>query len=134
MSKTLNSVTLLGNVGTLRANTVGAEGTKVINFSLATNRPPYKDRTGEKHEHPPEWHQCTAWDKAAELIEQYVKTGDRLLVTGRLQYERYTPREKTDEQIRAFIHVEEFVFLEDAERSTQGNRASSSSTRKRAAR
>jgi single-strand DNA-binding protein len=84
MSRSLNKVMLIGNVGAEPDVRATPSGTKVAKVSLATNRT-FKDRSGQQQEKT-EWHRLTFWDRMAELIEQYVKKGDRLYVEGRLEY------------------------------------------------
>jgi single-strand DNA-binding protein len=84
MSRSLNKVMLIGNVGADPEIRTTPSGTKVAKVSLATNRS-WKDRNGQVQEKT-EWHRLTFWDRMAELIEQYVNKGDRLYVEGRLEY------------------------------------------------
>ena len=113
MSRSLNKVMLIGNVGSEPEIRTTGGGTKVAKFSLATNRV-WNDRSGQKQEKT-EWHRITAWDKIADLIEQYVHKGDRLYVEGSLEYsqtedEAGKPRYWTD------IIVREMVMLGGAGR------------------
>lgn len=84
MSRSLNKVMLIGNVGNEPEIKQTASGTKMAKVSLATNRV-YNDRSGQRQEKT-EWHRVTFWDRMAEIVEQYVHKGDRLYVEGRLEY------------------------------------------------
>lgn len=84
MSRSLNKVTLIGNVGAEPEVKQTASGTKLAKLSLATSRT-YNDRSGQRQEKT-EWHRVTFWDRMAEIVEQYVHRGDRLYVEGRLEY------------------------------------------------
>lgn len=84
MSRSLNKVQLIGNVGQDPEVRTTAGGTKMAKISLATSRT-FNDRAGNKQEKT-EWHRITAWGKLAEIIEQYVRRGDRLFVEGRIEY------------------------------------------------
>ena len=113
MSRSLNKVMLIGNVGSEPEIRTTGGGVKVAKFSLATNRV-WNDRSGQKQEKT-EWHRITAWDRIADLIEQYVHKGDRLYVEGSLEYsqtedEGGKPRYWTD------IIVRELVMLGGANR------------------
>lgn len=84
MSRSVNMVILLGNVGSdpeLRATQTGA---RVAKISLATNRG-WTDRAGNRQEKT-EWHRLTVYGRTVEFVEQYVTKGDRLYVSGRLEY------------------------------------------------
>ena len=77
MSRSVNKVILIGNVGKDPEFATTSGGTQVAKFSLATGR--YKgDET--------DWHRVTVFGKLADVVRQYVHKGDRLYVEGRLQY------------------------------------------------
>jgi len=106
MSRSLNKVLLIGNVGSDPEIRTTGGGIKVAKFSLATNRT-WNDRNGQRQEKT-EWHRLTAWDRLADLIEQYVKKGDRLYVEGQLEYsqtedENGKPRYWTDIVVREML-------------------------------
>jgi single-strand DNA-binding protein len=87
MSRSLNKVMLIGNIGAEpEVKTTGA-GTKFAKVSLATNRT-WNDRSGQKQEKT-EWHRLTFWDRLAELVEQYVHKGDRIYVEDQQGQQRY---------------------------------------------
>lgn len=106
MSRSLNKVMLIGNVGSEPEVRTTGGGVKVAKFSLATNRT-WNDRSGQKQEKT-EWHRITAWDRLADLIEQYVHKGDRLYVEGSIEYsqtedEGGKPRYWTDIVLREMV-------------------------------
>ena len=84
MSRGVNKVHLIGNVGTDPEIRATSSGTRVAKLSLATNRT-WKDASGQKGEKT-EWHRLTIFGKLADVVEQYVKKGDRLYVEGRIEY------------------------------------------------
>lgn len=88
MSRSVNKVILVGNVGRDPDIRQTKNGTKVAHFSLATNRrrPPTAD---EEVEERTDWHRLTLWNRLAQFAEDYVTTGDRLYVEGRLEYDSY---------------------------------------------
>lgn len=73
----INQVTLLGRVGKDPEIRYTTSNKAVAMFSIATNELG-KDTTT--------WHNVKAWEKLAELCEQYVKKGDLLYVQGRIEY------------------------------------------------
>ncbi len=84
MSRSLNKVMLIGNVGSepeIRATSAGA---RVAKLSIATNRS-WSDRSGQQQEKT-EWHRLTFFGRLVDIVEQYVKKGDRLYVEGRIEY------------------------------------------------
>jgi len=81
--KCINEVTLLGNLTRDPELRYTPDGKAVIGFSIATNRD-WKTEAGEKKE-ATDYHDIVFWGKAAEIINQYVKKGTKILVKGRLQ-------------------------------------------------
>ena len=84
MSRSLNKVMLIGNVGNDPDVRTTSSGTPIANMSLATTRK-WKDGSGEQKEKT-EWHRLTVWGKLVDVVERYVKKGDRLYVEGRIEY------------------------------------------------
>lgn len=74
----MNRVIIAGYVGRdPEAKTYGDDG-KLVKFSVATS----EKRGGEDQT---EWHNIVAFNRQAEVIEQYVKKGSYVLVEGRIQ-------------------------------------------------
>lgn len=59
-------------------------GTAVAKLSLATSER-FKNQSGETQEKT-EWHSLVFWKQRAELVEKYVKKGDRIYVEGKVTY------------------------------------------------
>jgi single-strand DNA-binding protein len=106
MARSLNKVMLIGNVGSEPEIRTTSGGKRVAKFSVATNRS-FTDRSGQQQEKT-EWHRCTAWERIAEIIEQYVHKGDRIYVEGSIEYsqtedEGGKPRYWTDIVVREMV-------------------------------
>lgn len=82
MARSVNKITLIGHVGRDPDVRTTKAGKKVANFSLATNR-----KVGDQE--ATDWHRLTLWDRTAQFVEDYVKTGDRIYVEGSLRYDSY---------------------------------------------
>jgi single-strand DNA-binding protein len=108
MSRSLNKVMLIGNVGNDPEIRVTSSGVKVAKVSLATNRT-WNDRSGQQQERT-EWHRLNLWDRLADVVEQYVHKGDRLYVEGRIEYSQ-TEDDKGNVKYFTDIRVFEMVML-----------------------
>ena len=87
-----NKVILIGRLGKdPEVKTVGSEGNKVAEVSLATSET-YKDRAGEKQSKT-EWHKCIFWGNIAGVIEQYLKKGSQIAVEGKIEYRTYEDKD-----------------------------------------
>jgi single-strand DNA-binding protein len=99
MAKSINMVTLMGNLTRDPELRQTPNGQSVCSFSLALNRS-YKDASGE-------WKELTdyvniiAWAALGERVSQYLAKGRRCLVVGRLQSSSW----EQDGQKRSKIEV-----------------------------
>lgn len=84
MSRSLNKVMLIGNVGNEPEIRATSSGARVAKLSVATNRS-WSDRSGQQQEKT-EWHRLTFFGRLVDIVEQWVKKGDRLYVEGRIEY------------------------------------------------
>lgn len=79
----------------------GASGTAFCQFSIAFN-----DRTKDEHgNYTTSFVNCTAWGKTAEFICNYTKKGSQIVVSGRLQENKYQRQDGTTSS-RVQINVE----------------------------
>ena len=114
MSRSLNKVTLIGNLGADPEIRTTSTGKKVAQFSVATGRQ-WTSASGEKQEKT-EWHKCVAWNGGgkgsglADIIERYVKKGDKIFVEGAIEYRQYEDKDKQTRYITE-INVREILLL-----------------------
>lgn len=83
MARSLNQVTLMGNLTRDPELRQTPNGQNVTSFSLALNRS-YKDSSGEWQE-ATDYIDIVCWGPLAERVAQYLSKGRRCLVQGRLQ-------------------------------------------------
>ncbi len=105
MSRSLNKIMLIGNVGNDPDVRTTSSGTPIANMSLATTRK-WKDGSGEQKEKT-EWHRLTVWGKLVDVVERYVKKGDRLYVEGRIEYSE----SESDGQKKYWTNVNVFEMV-----------------------
>ena len=104
----LNSVTLIGNVGSDCEMRFTPSGKPVTTFRIATNRV-FKDADGNRKENT-EWHSIVAWNKTAENCNQYLGKGSLVYVEGRLQTRMW---EKDDtKHYKTEIVANRVIFLD----------------------
>ena len=77
-----HTIIVVGNVGKDAEMRYTPSGAAVASFSVATNRQ-YTASSGEKVKETV-WFRISAWGKQAEVCNQYVKKGMKVLVEGRL--------------------------------------------------
>ena len=112
MSRSLNKVTLIGNLGNDPEVRSTSGGNRVATFSLATSRT-WNDASGQKQEKT-EWHRCVVWNtkssQLADIVEKYVKKGDKLYVEGRIEYRQWQDKEGQT-RYTTEINVRELLML-----------------------
>jgi len=83
MARSLNQVTLMGNLTRDPEVRTTPTGQSVCSFSLALNRA-YQDKSGQWQE-ATDFVDIVAWGPLGERVGQYLSKGRRALVQGRLQ-------------------------------------------------
>ena len=80
----LNKVMIIGNIGKDPEMRFTPNGAPVTSFSVATNRVLSGGAEGERRE-VTDWFSVVAWNKLAEICNQFLGKGSRVYVEGRLQ-------------------------------------------------
>lgn len=106
--KGVNKVILVGNLGQDPELRYTGSGTAVANLRLATTDS-YKNRDGERVEKT-EWHNLVAWDKVAEILNEYAGKGTPLYIEGSLQTRSWEDRDGNT-RYTTEVKIQEFTFL-----------------------
>ncbi len=112
MSRSLNKVMLIGNLGADPEVRSTTSGTRVATLSVATSRF-WNNQAGERQEKT-EWHRVVLWNnrarQLADVVEKYLKKGDRVYIEGRIEYRTWEDREgKT--RYTTEINAREMIML-----------------------
>jgi single-strand DNA-binding protein len=112
VSRSLNKVELIGNLGADPEVRSTANGTRVATLSVATSRQ-WNNQAGERQEKT-EWHRVVLWNNKqsglADVAEKYLKKGDKVYVEGRIEYRTWEDREgKT--RYSTEINARELIIL-----------------------
>ena len=112
MSRSLNKVMLIGNLGADPEVRSTSNGSRVATLSLATSRQ-WTTQAGEKQEKT-EWHRCVVWNAKgsglADVVEKYLKKGDRVYVEGRIEYRTWQDKEG-QKRYSTEVNVRDLVML-----------------------
>ena len=88
MSRGVNKVILVGNLGQKPEMRYTATQSAVANLSVATTES-WKDKeTGEMRDKT-EWHRVVYFGKLAEIVEKYLDKGSKVYVEGKLQTRKW---------------------------------------------
>ena len=110
MPKSVNKVTLLGNLGKDPEVKFLPSGQAVANFSLATTDR-VKDKASDQWQDRTEWHNITAYGRTAEIVRDYVKKGNKLYIEGRLTTRSWDDKETNKKVYRTEIVINDMVLL-----------------------
>lgn len=108
-TRSLNRVTLIGNLTRDPELKYTPSGSAVCTFGLATNRE-WVDSSGQKQEGA-EFHRIVAWGKLGEICNQLLQKGRKVFVEGRLQTRQWKTQDGSDRQVTEIV-IEEMMALD----------------------
>jgi single-strand DNA-binding protein len=91
MARDLNKVQMTGRLGADPEMRYTPQGHAVTTFRAASNRS-WRTAEGEAHEDT-EWFRVVAWNKLAEICNQWLSKGSRVYVEGRMQTRQWQDQE-----------------------------------------
>ncbi len=95
MSRGINKVILIGNLGAAPETRYTTSGTAVTNIRVATSDIWTDKHTGEKQERT-EWHTVVFFNRLAEIAGQYLGKGDRVYIEGSLRTRKWQAHDGSD--------------------------------------
>ena len=119
MARSLNKAILIGNLGQDPEIRTIPSGARVAQFSVATTRR-WTGRDGQQQEKT-EWHRIVVWEKLVDIVERWVKKGDRIYVEGEIEYRQYEDKEGVT-KYSTEINLREMIMLGGREGGGGGGR------------
>lgn len=113
MAKSLNQVTIMGNLTRTPEIKQTPSGNSVASFSLALNRS-YKDANDQWQE-ATDYVDVVAWGKLADQISERLDTGSRALVSGRLQSRSWEDKESGAKRSKLEVLAQDVTFLDKSD-------------------
>lgn len=104
------------NLGIRQGNLVNepelnkVNGTSVVRFTIAVNRK-YKNREGEWVRKAAFIH-CEAWDKGGEMIAQYFRKGDPIIIHEEITQDDWTDKNTGEKRSRLIFRVTRFDWVD----------------------
>jgi single-strand DNA-binding protein len=108
--RSLNRVQLIGNLGADPDLRISNAGDSVATISVATSYKFTDKQSGETQERT-DWHRCVLWRRLAEIASEYLRTGSRIYVEGRLITRKWQD-EHNQTRYTTEIHVNEMIMLD----------------------
>ncbi len=122
--KSLNKVTLIGNLGKDPELSYTPAGVAVAKFSVATGER-WKDQEGNMQERT-EWHNIVAWRKLAEICGQYLKKGSKVYLEGKLQTRSWDDKNTGVKRYATDVVADDLIMLDSKGGGSGGAMAESS--------
>jgi len=108
VARSLNKAMLIGNTGSDPEIRTIPSGARVAQFSVATSRR-WTDKNNQQQEKT-EWHRIVVWDRLVDVVERYLRKGDRVYVEGEIEYRQYQDKDGVTKYATE-IRAREIVLL-----------------------
>jgi single-strand DNA-binding protein len=95
MSRGINKVILVGNLGADPDTRYMPNGKAVTNIRIATSESWKDKQTGDMKERT-EWHTVVAYEKLAEIIAEYTRKGSQVYIEGKLHTRKWQDKDGKD--------------------------------------
>ena len=95
MSRGINKVILVGNLGQDPDTRYMPSGVAVTNISVATSEQ-WKDKQSGAQQERTEWHKVAFFGRLAEIAAEYLRKGSQVYVEGKLRTRKWQDRDGND--------------------------------------
>lgn len=104
MSRGINKVILIGNLGQDPDLKVMPSGGSVANISVATSESWTDKNTGQKQERT-EWHRVVFFNRLADIVGQYLRKGSKVYVEGSIRTRKWQGQDGQDRYTTEIVAV-----------------------------
>ena len=123
MSRGVNKVILVGNLGQKPEMRYTATQSAVANISIATTES-WKDKESGEMRDKTVWHRVVYFGKLAEIVEKYLDKGSSVYIEGKLQTRKWQDKSGSDRWTTEIVGSELTML---GSRASNSNSAQSSS-------
>lgn len=109
MAKSFNNISLVGRVGTDPETREFNSGTQKSTIRMAVSR------GGKGGEEKTDWFSLVFWGKASELCDAYIRKGDLLMVSGRMESSQWTTNDGQKRESWE-VNCHQFVMMDQKSR------------------
>lgn len=113
MARDLNKVMIIGRLGVDPEMRYTPSGSPVTSFRVAVGRQ-WRDGNGESREET-EWFSVVAWNKLAEICNQYLTKGTRVYIEGRLQTRSWEDTQSGQTRYKTEVIANDMIILDSRE-------------------
>ena len=102
MSKGVNKVIIIGNLGAAPEVRYTQNSTAVTTLSVATTETWKDKQTGEQREQT-EWHRVVMYRRLAEIAGEYLRKGSKVYIEGKLQTRKRAGEDRVERYITEIV-------------------------------
>jgi single-strand DNA-binding protein len=110
MARDLNKVMIIGCLGADPEMRYTPSGSPVTTLRIAAGRQ-WRDGSGESREET-EWFSVVAWNKLAEICNQYLTKGSRVYIEGRLQTRSWDDQQSGQTRYKTEVIASDMIILD----------------------
>ncbi len=92
MSRGVNKVILVGNLGADPETRYTQSGSAICTLKVATSEQ-WKDKVTNEKQERTEWHRVKLFGKLGEIAGEYLKKGQQVYIEGSIRTDKYTDKE-----------------------------------------
>jgi single-strand DNA-binding protein len=111
MSKGVNKVIIIGNLGNDPETKTFPDGGSLTNISIATSESWKDKQTGQQQERT-EWHRVQFNGRLAEIAAQYLKKGSKVYVEGSLRTRKWQDKQSGQDRYSTDISARSMQMLD----------------------
>jgi single-strand DNA-binding protein len=120
MSKGINKVILVGNLGQDPETRTFPDGGSLTNISIATSESWKDKQTGQQQERT-EWHRVVFNGRLAEIAAQYLRKGSKVYIEGSLKTRKWQDKQSGEDRYATEISAREMQMLDSASDNNNQN-------------
>jgi single-strand DNA-binding protein len=110
MARDLNKVMIIGRLGADPEMRYTPSGSPVTTLRVAAGRQ-WRDANGESREET-EWFSVIAWNKLAEICNQYLTKGSRVYLEGRIQTRSWEDAQSRQTRYKTEVIASDMIILD----------------------
>ena len=128
MSRGVNKVILIGNLGADPETRYTTSGSAITTIRLATSES-WKDKQSGEMQERTEWHRVKFFGRLAEIANEYLKKGRQVYVEGSIRTDKYTDKEGVEKFSTEIVASEMQMLGGDADGKPARGTSAPSKTR-----
>ena len=128
MSRGVNKVILVGNLGKEPEVRFTPEGNAIANVVVATSES-WRDKTSGDVQDRTEWHRIVFFSRLAEIVGEYLHKGSKIYIEGSLRTRKWTDRDNNERYTTEIVASEMHMLDRKGEQDMPTSQPSQSASK-----